>query len=74
MPEINKYRPVSSRYRFMCPSIYNLAASEQKEIQGARWHTVVDRRTPNREVLCSIPTGVTVLYPWARRINSLNTV
>ena len=32
---------------------------------------VVECRTPNREVLSSIPTGVTVLCPWARHINSL---
>ena len=32
---------------------------------------VVERRTPNREVLDSIPTGVIVLCPCARHINSL---
>ena len=32
---------------------------------------VVERRTPNREVLGSIPTGVIELCPSARHINSL---
>ena len=32
---------------------------------------VVERQTPNREVLGSIPTAVSVLCPWARHIKSL---
>ena len=32
---------------------------------------MVERRTPNREVLGSNPTRVTVLCPWARHIYSL---
>ena len=34
---------------------------------------MVERRTPNREVLGSIPTSGTVLCPSARHINSLCT-
>ena len=34
-----------------------------KEILWERSGVVVERRTPNREVLDSIPTGVTVLCP-----------
>ena len=37
-----------------------------------RGGVVVERRTLNREILGSIPTGVTVLCPSARHINSLH--
>ena len=32
---------------------------------------MLERRTPNREVLGSNPTSGTVLCPWAKHINSL---
>ena len=38
---------------------------------GERGGLVVERQTPNREVLGSIPTRVTVLCTGARHINSL---
>ena len=40
-------------------------------LQREHGGVVVEHQTPNREVLGSIPTGVIMLCPWARHINSL---
>ena len=40
-------------------------------LRHQRGGVVIERLTPNREVLGSIPTGVTVLCPWARHFSFL---